>query len=108
LQIFAYKQIFACKYLYTTEYCLKLKRKAFHKSRASINIRFFLKMFASLSFKIFALKQKKNICLEKNICFNFACKIRIFALMQNKQIKPVLFASMGINIRFKPKIRGAL
>jgi hypothetical protein len=27
-------------------------------------------------------------------------KIRMFAMMQNKQRKPVLFASMRINIRF--------
>jgi hypothetical protein len=56
---FTFKRIIARKYLYTSEYCLKLYRKTFHKSQASINIRFFFKLFASLSFKIFALKQNK-------------------------------------------------
>jgi hypothetical protein len=43
VQLFKYQRIFAT-------YCYKLFRKAFHKSEASINIWFFLKIFPFYSF----------------------------------------------------------
>ncbi len=78
LQIFAYQRIFVV-------YCFKFFRKAFHKSQALINIRFFLKIFAQKG--IFA-----------SVFIRFACKIRRFASMPNKLIKPV---NIMINNLFK-------
>ncbi len=79
LNIFSYRRIFA-------KNCFKLFSKAFHKTLVWLNIRFFLKIFA-----------KKGIFAS---AIRFACKICRFASMRNKRIKPVLFASKRINIRF--------
>jgi hypothetical protein len=45
--------------------------------------------------KIFALKG-----IFASVCIRFASKIRRFVSMRNKRIKPVLFGSKRINIRF--------
>jgi hypothetical protein len=80
LQIFAYQQIFAT-------YCFKLLRKPFTSLRPHL---------------IFGSYWKYSLRMEYSFPFfiRFTCKIRRLASMRNKRIKPVLFASKRINIRF--------
>jgi hypothetical protein len=60
---FTLKRIFACKYCWYLTYFIKLYRKAFHKSRASINIRCFFENIHLISLNIHYVSGKKSSSL---------------------------------------------